>query len=70
MSAKRTGHAKLLREFFARNPDEELTFADAATKFGITEHEVKLAAQYLTQIREIRVDVVRVIRSSIRADEE
>jgi predicted transcriptional regulator len=46
--------------FFEANPDEELTVAQAAVKFSVTEAAVQLAAAELE--RAGRVERVKVIR--------
>ncbi|MBA3622876.1 MAG: hypothetical protein H0W48_00095 [Methylibium sp.] len=50
-----------LNQFFEQNPDEELTYADAAVKFGISERSVM--SRIGEAIREGEpLKIVRVIR--------
>ena len=52
---------KRMRRFFAENPAEELTYADAMVKFACTRREVVKAVWRLKQYD--RVENVHIIRA-------
>lgn len=54
------GLDRRLIEFLQSNPDEELTFSDAAAKFGTKQRSVECAVSRLKQ--QGLVESVRVIR--------
>lgn len=47
-SSNQRGGAETLRQFFAANPDEELTIEDAANKLGVNH---KSAGSYLARLK-------------------
>ena len=47
MSKDQTGAAAQLREFFKRNPGEELRTTDIALKFGLTDQQLHALVKYL-----------------------
>ena len=54
------GAFSLLRAFLRDNPDEELTYEQAMTKFGISQRDLSFAL-WMLKVRD-EVEVVRVIR--------
>lgn len=60
-----TGQGALagLRDFFAANPDEELTYEQARVKFGCMQRDLTTALGTLKARGEVEVEVVRVIRA-------
>jgi len=51
-----------LREFFKRNPDEELTTDDIRVKFDLNERQLHDLLHYLRKRGEIEVETVRIVR--------
>jgi DNA-binding transcriptional regulator LsrR (DeoR family) len=62
MSKDQTGAAAQLREFFKRNPGEELRTTDIALKFGLTDQQLHALVKYLRKRGEIEIETVRVVR--------
>lgn len=62
---KPIGHGPMarIREFFARNPDEELTYEQARAKFDCRQRDLTTALWMLKGRGEVEVEVVRVIRA-------
>ena len=59
---------KRMRQFFAENPAEELTYADAMVKFGCTRREVVKAVYRLRQYGRVEsVHTIRAPRSEVEA---
>jgi hypothetical protein len=62
-----TGPLALLRQFFAANPDEELTYDQALQKFDCDKESLHTSIHLLKARGEIGTEVIRVIRA--RRDE-
>ncbi|MBP8176192.1 MAG: hypothetical protein KAX77_00380 [Xanthomonadales bacterium] len=62
MSAERNGHAKRVRDFFRRNPDEVLTTDDIKTKFDLDDLQLRGLLVYLCKRGEVEVETVRIVK--------
>lgn len=65
MTAERNGHAKRVRDFFRRNPDEELTTDDIKIKFDLDDLQLRGLLAYLCKRGEIEVENVRIVRPTL-----
>lgn len=68
MTAERNGHAKRVRDFFRRNPDEVLTTDDIKTKFELDDLQLRGLLAYLCKRGEIEVETVRIVKPTLTVD--
>jgi hypothetical protein len=69
MTAERYGHAKRVRDFFRRNPEEVLTTDDIKTKFDLNDLQLHGLLAYLRKRGEVEVETVRIVKPTLTIDD-